>query len=185
MSIRRKGPRGLSPEDAELWARAMRDTTPLRNRAARPALTHHPVPPRQVGAFRPRNDTPAPKGPLGIDGSLEKRLRRGTVDVEATLDLHGLTQTTAHNRLVRFLTIAEATGRRAILVITGKGAPRDEDDLHADWNSTRARGVLRHMVPQWLKEPPLHDKVLAVRPAHQRHGGGGAYYVILRRAGPR
>jgi DNA-nicking Smr family endonuclease len=182
MSARRKGPRGLSPEDTDLWSRAMRDAKPLSNRPPRPVLPDAPVPKREPGSFRPRNDQTPPKGPLGIDGSLEKRLRRGAVEVDATLDLHGETQARAHDRLTRFLNVAEATGRRAILVVTGKGAPCNEGDLNAGWETAQARGVLRRMVPQWLKEPPLHDKVLAVRPAHQRHGGSGALYVILRRA---
>ena len=112
---------------------------------------------------------------------MEKRLRRGAAEPDATLDLHGETQTRAYDRLIRFLGVAEASGRRCILVITGKGGPKTEADLDADWRTTQTRGVLRRMVPQWLKEPPLHDCVLAVRPAHMRHGGAGAFYVILRR----
>ncbi|WP_150121448.1 Smr/MutS family protein, partial [Sulfitobacter sp. HI0023] len=42
-------------------------------------------------------------------------------------------------------------------------------------------GVLRHQVPQWLSAPPLGGLVLQVTPAHISHGGGGAYYVYLRR----
>lgn len=181
MSVRRRGPKGLSPEDTALWDRAMRDATPLKNR---PGRATRPAP--QQGADRPitraRREAPPPKGPLGIDGSLEKKLRRGAIEVDATLDLHGETQTRAYDRLLRFLAVAEVTGRRCILVITGKGGPKTEADLDADWRRAQERGVLRRMVPQWLKGPPLHDKVLAVRPAHMRHGGSGAFYVILRRA---
>jgi DNA-nicking Smr family endonuclease len=43
--------------------------------------------------------------------------------------------------------------------------------------------VLRHQVPQWLRLPPLGNVVMQVTPAHIRHGGHGAYYVYLRRAG--
>ncbi|MFG6543173.1 Smr/MutS family protein, partial [Sulfitobacter sp. M22298] len=42
-------------------------------------------------------------------------------------------------------------------------------------------GVLRHQVPQWLSMPPLSSLVLQVAQAHVSHGGGGAYYVYLRR----
>jgi DNA-nicking Smr family endonuclease len=180
MSRERNGPKGLNPDELALWERAMRDATPLRKRARRPPP---PLPqePQQVRPASPRASGPAPKGPLGIDGAMEKRLRRGAVEPDATLDLHGETQTRAYDRLIRFLGVAEASGRRCILVITGKGGPKTEADLDADWRTTQTRGVLRRMVPQWLKEPPLHDCVLAVRPAHMRHGGAGAFYVILRR----
>ncbi|HKJ72774.1 MAG TPA: Smr/MutS family protein [Alphaproteobacteria bacterium] len=187
MSARRGVPRGLSPEDAALWARAMKDTTPLRHRAdwLKPIEPAKAMPrSRETVRLRDSMDVPselAPKGPLGIDGALEKRLRRGTVEPDATLDLHGETQTRAHDRLIRFLSVAEATGRRCILVITGKGAPKSGMDFDSGWRVREPRGVLRRMLPQWVKEPPLHDKVLTVRPAHMRHGGGGAFYVILRR----
>ena len=42
-------------------------------------------------------------------------------------------------------------------------------------------GVLRHQVPQWLSMPPLSALVLQITQAHVSHGGGGAYYVYLRR----
>ena len=46
------------------------------------------------------------------------------------------------------------------------------------------RGVLRAMVPQWLAEPPLREMVANLEPAHDRHGGGGAYYVFVKRKKP-
>lgn len=179
MSTSRKGPKAPSPDDLALWKRAMEGAKPLRKRAVRPA----PPPtdrPRPVSP-RPRITVSAPKGPLGIDGAVEKRLRRGAMEPDSTLDLHGETQTRAYDRLIRFLGVAETTGRRCILVVTGKGGPKSEADLHADWQTGQTRGVLRRMVPEWLSEPPLRDRVLAVRPAHRRHGGSGAFYVILRR----
>ena len=42
-------------------------------------------------------------------------------------------------------------------------------------------GVLRSQLPHWLEAPSLRPYIAALRPAHPRHGGGGAWYVILRR----
>jgi len=189
MSVRRKAPRGLSPDDASLWSRAMQDTTPLRDRAKwlEPARIElrGTVSDNDAKRLRRAIETPsgpAPKGPLGIDGAMEKRMRRGAVEVDATLDLHGQSQARAHEQLIRFLSVAEVTGRRVILVITGKGAPKSEADFDAEWRAPEGRGVLRKMLPIWVREPPLADKVLTVRPAHMRHGGAGAFYVILRRS---
>ena len=69
---------------------------------------------------------------------------------------------------------AQAGGLRLLLVITGKGRPTE-----AAW--PQRHGILRHSVPHWLAAPPLAGRILQVAPAHQRHGGAGAYYVYLRR----
>ena len=42
-------------------------------------------------------------------------------------------------------------------------------------------GILRHSLPHWLAAPPLTGRILEIAPAHQRHGGAGAFYVYLRR----
>ena len=44
------------------------------------------------------------------------------------------------------------------------------------------RGVLRRVVPQWLRMAELRPLVVGFEEAHQGHGGGGALYVRLRRA---
>jgi DNA-nicking Smr family endonuclease len=102
---------------------------------------------------------------------------RGKLKPEARIDLHGMTLADAHPALIRFVTDAWDRGLRLVLVITGKGsrAPEDEGPIPA------RRGVLRQQVPGWLAAPPLATFVLEVREAHQRHGGGGAFYVYLRR----
>ena len=71
---------------------------------------------------------------------------------------------------------AQAQGKRLVLVITGKGKNTDTGGPIPTRN-----GVLRHAVPQWLGMAPLSGLVLQITQAHVRHGGGGAYYVYLRR----
>ena len=90
--------------------------------------------------------------------------------VEARLDLHGMSQLEAHERVCRFLEAARNKGCRAVLVITGKG--RREDG---------GIGVLRIAVPRWLNEPPLRDWIKAFDYAAPRDGGEGALYILLRR----
>jgi DNA-nicking Smr family endonuclease len=62
-------------------------------------------------------------------------------------------------------------------VVTGKGAHMGEAALPGE------RGVLRRLVPLWLREPSFRPYVLAVETAHAVHGGTGALYVRLRRPG--
>jgi DNA-nicking Smr family endonuclease len=89
--------------------------------------------------------------------------------LEGRVDLHGLTQPEAHSLLLSFLSRAHADGVRHVLVITGKGASFGSD------------GVLRRAVPQWLATPPFSSLVSGIDEASRRHGGGGAFYVRLKR----
>jgi DNA-nicking Smr family endonuclease len=77
--------------------------------------------------------------------------------------LHGLTQEEGFRALLRFVERGRALDHRVVLVITGKG------------------GVLKSMVPRWLAEPELAALTSGIGPAHIKHGGGGAFYVALRR----
>ena len=104
-----------------------------------------------------------------------EKLRRGRIEPEARLDLHGMTSERAHSMLTAFILSAVARDRRLVLVITGKG--KADDSAH----QPRRHGILRHSLPHWLAAPPLIGHILQVAPAHQRHGGAGAFYVYLRR----
>ncbi len=103
-------------------------------------------------------------------------MRRGKLVPEAKIDLHGMTQAEALPELIGFVMQAAQRNLRLVLVITGKGRGRDDDGPIPE-----RVGVLRQNVPDWLRRPPLGSIVQGVVPAHQRHGGGGALYVYLRR----
>jgi DNA-nicking Smr family endonuclease len=176
--------RSLSPEDADLWRAVTRDTRPLRGRnpprpperpapkpAAPPKPVASPAPPPAAKA-EPRTEPPPALragAPAGVDRRLAERLRRGQLEIEDRIDLHGLTQDEAHARLNAFLAAASRAGRRCVLVITGTGAWRE------------GGGVLREAVPRWLNEAPVRLLVLAIAKAQPRHGGGGALYLLLKR----
>ena len=137
-----------------------------------PCRPPRPRPPRLRHRFRgrrPRRLGSARAARPASTGAPPDRLRRGRLGVDARLDLHGLTQHAAHDALVRFVLDAHARGRRSLLVITGKGTFGD------------GRGILRARVPDWLNDPPLRDKVLAIETAQPKDGGAGALYVLLKR----
>ena len=114
--------------------------------------------------------------PLQMDQKAFGKLKRGKLKPEARIDLHGMTLDRAHPVLSKFILSAHASGKRLVLVITGKGKMRD------DGGPIPVRhGVLRHQVPQWLGMPPLSSAILQITQVHISHGGGGAYYVYLRR----
>jgi DNA-nicking Smr family endonuclease len=117
-------------------------------------------------------------GPSGINGATQERLRRGLMEPDARIDLHGMTQAAAHRALFTWLRSAHKSGHRLVLVITGKGNPRNDEN--APWMMS-PHGVLKQMVPRWLKEAELAALIASVRPAHAKHGGDGALYVYLRK----
>jgi len=116
------------------------------------------------------------RAPLQMDAKTHGKMTRGKLAPEARIDLHGLTLPQAHPELIHFILNAQALGMRLVLVITGKGKRGDD---HGP--IPQRMGALRHQVPQWLRLPPIGPVVLQVTEAHVRHGGGGAYYVYLRR----
>jgi len=192
-------PRMLSPEERELWrkiARGVRPLDPSRLRRLEdpdppsPGTTDARPPAAPVkGASRPA-PVPAPKsGPAPPEQSGDRRMRRGRVEVEARLDLHGLTSARAREALLGFLGRAQAGGLRCVLVITGKGAGAHAlDRLRYEPFDPEARplpGVLRRAFSRWMGEPEFARLVSGYAPAHRRHGGDGAFYVMVRRAPPR
>ncbi len=159
----------LTDEDLDLWRRATARDQPLRGRLPPPAAPNaetNAAAPERREAHVPSAAPPAG----GTDKRTAQRLSRGLIRIDLRLDLHGMTQAEAHRTLTRTLARAQAEGRRCVLVITGKGVIGGET------------GVLRRMAPRWLSEPPNAARVLATAPARQRHGGGGAFYVLLRKA---
>jgi DNA-nicking Smr family endonuclease len=116
---------------------------------------------------KPARREPPPLAPM--EPKLRRRLATGREAIEDRLDLHGMTQAQAHSALAGFVQRAHARDIRIALVITGKGSDFGE------------RGVLRRVVPLWLREPALRALVSSVEEAARPHGGAGAFYVRLRR----
>jgi DNA-nicking Smr family endonuclease len=194
--------RKLTPDEIDLWHKVVETTerlspglhsTPpaLPLPKPKPVKTPHGRPeqiePFEIGArhkpkpakheLRPAITERMRALPLQMDRKTFSKMTRGKVKPEGKLDLHGMRVESAHPALVQFILKAQASGKRLVLVITGKGKDRDEPGP-----IPTPRGVLRHHVPQWLALPPLAQAVLQVAPAHVSHGGDGAYYVYLRRS---
>jgi DNA-nicking Smr family endonuclease len=114
----------------------------------------------------------------GIDRKTSLKLKKGKVEIDCKLDLHGLTQIEAKKALEEAILGAWKNRLRLILVITGKGLRQTKSN---GLNDNGATGILRRVVPEWLKETPLSNFVLAFSSAQKTHGGTGALYVLLRR----
>jgi DNA-nicking Smr family endonuclease len=170
--------RKLSVEERTLWSRITRSVAPLRRKAIEPAeaasTTRKTTAAPAIRAPAPVRTPVPPAKPAPsvepLDRKLKRRLARGTVEIDARLDLHGKTQSQAHAALLRFLHRAQGDGARFVLVITGKGT-RDDGE----------RGVLKRQVPLWLRLPEFRGYVAGLEDAHIGHGGEGALYVKIRR----
>jgi DNA-nicking Smr family endonuclease len=172
--------RALSPDEAQLFRDTLHDAKPLRQskKAKSPPPTAKPAAaksgtvrvPRPQPEPAPRASQPplAPGPTAGIDRRTHDRFKKGEMAIDARLDLHGLTQTAAHDALLRFVDRGVAAGHRCLLVVTGKGL-------------REGTGVLRAQVPRWLNEAALRPHLLAVHTARPQHGGEGALYVLLKR----
>ena len=176
--------RALSEEERELWEQVAKQVKPLRkHRAAKAKAATHVEPPPAAPAMRPAPPprpvaaAPMPRvtkpamPPLAPLCKRERtKLSRGRSEIEARLDLHGMTQMRAHRALTGFLQRAHHDGLTFVLVITGKGRSGGES------------GVLRRQVPEWLSLPEFRAFVVGFEEAHIGHGGEGALYVRIRRA---
>lgn len=167
-------------DEKALWKLAMQGVKPLRKpRAAAPAAAKPTA--EAARKFSPPIHTPKPATPagrparelahgerIGLDRRSAERLSRGELRIDGRLDLHGLTQAAAAERLASFLARAQHEGKRCVLVITGKGG-------------REGAGVLREQVPRWLNHAPNRERVLAFDYAQPKHGAEGALYVLLKR----
>lgn len=134
---------------------------PLRDRPT--SSPRPPAAPRQ---------TPVEPSAATLDGVWDRRLRTGRLVPDMTIDLHGNSAEAAHALVEARLRAAASTGARLVLIVTGKGSRGPLD----------RRGVIRANLPDWLGLSRLRPLIAGTRPAHVRHGGGGAIYVVLRRA---
>lgn len=182
------------PHDFHLWTAVASTIDPLRRKGllklgplplpvdepAAPVIKAPPSRQTPRKPFLPPYQAPLPSASLpekAVDPSIRKKLGRGRIEIDGTIDLHGMTQNEARGALLRYLHARVGRGDRTILVITGKGLKTDNDYIAA----MSERGILRTMLPIWLSEPSLAPLVSGWSVAARGHGGEGAWYVRLRR----
>ena len=114
----------------------------------------------------------------GIHRRLEQKMSRGQIKIDSTLDLHGMNQEEAKDATINFVRMAKKNNLSIVLIITGKGISKDNTN---DGHRTRfSRGVLNQNLPNWLRLPQIRNNINGYRYANIRHGGEGAYYILLK-----
>jgi DNA-nicking Smr family endonuclease len=196
--MRKSKKRNLTEAERSLWSLATQNTERLRPTIpvlVQPKKTavNRPLPapmimqPFRVGQLakttvksqklQPDLNQQFAKTSPNMDKRNFDRLKKGKLQVDGRIDLHGMTLAEAHPALNGFVRDAHSSGKRLLLVITGKGRTAQPDIA----GLVSRRGVLKQQVPQWLAMAPLSPLVLQVTQATQKHGGAGAFYVYLRR----
>lgn len=178
MSRRR---RPVHPAEEALWRSVAANVAPLPGRQPLPPpepVSNEPPAPLAIqnACESKAPQVSHPQQPPGFDVKLRRRLARGQTQIDARIDLHGMTQAHAHAALQRFIHRAVEHGHAVVLVITGKGG------VGYSGAESEGRGVLRRLTPLWLKQPEFSPYIVAVQTAHASHGGEGALYLHLRRA---
>ena len=176
--------------DQALWEEVKTSVSPMKR--ARRSKAKIEIPPAAAALFskpvqiqqvmRPARTT-AP-ALAAFDRRTAQKLGRGQSEPEARIDLHGETLENARFALLHFLSSRRMQGMRLVLVITGKGAsPFARHTLHGikHFNTPEREGKIRRELPFWLEETQFRVHVVGFQPSHPRHGGGGAFYVRLRK----
>jgi DNA-nicking Smr family endonuclease len=171
---RKKG--GLTDEEQSLWNRITQRIKPLPQGTKR-------VLPAAASPYRPLRKKPAfslpPEGPSFTNPLVSHRIQRvRSVEIEARLDLHGLTLANARLRLSKFLITAQENRCIWVLVITGKGKQKSVTEESVEHPPKK---TLRDQVPLWLEEAHLQSVVSAYTAAKPQDGGNGALYVRVKR----
>jgi DNA-nicking Smr family endonuclease len=170
-------------KDVDLFKAAMAGVRPIKGRKA-PKLAVAPTlrrgrdeqKPARVASTVPlarKKDEAGTIVEAPFDRDIDRALSRGKRSPEAKLDLHGMTLSAAERAVAEFLAQSGEQGRRIVLIVTGKGLRLEGGRVLG--------GRIRAEFLGWLDRAENRTRVAGVRAAHPRHGGSGAFYVLLRR----
>ena len=190
--------RKLDPTERALWSRVAATVRPLPGQSSPLAQSAPPTvkPPRpavplrqSIPAAKPAAKPAAPPArragrifaTASLDGHWDRRLRKGLIRPDLSLDLHGHSLASAQALLDASIARGLLRGARVLLVIAGRLRP-GADRLPLMHGDPRPRGAIRASLADWLANSPHADQIIALRPARTSHGGAGAVYVILRRS---
>jgi DNA-nicking Smr family endonuclease len=182
--------RRLAPEEKALWGRVMATVKPLAHNPPRAwfgegdhakhgggaaAVKAKPKPVAPPSALRATTSpSKLGKDKNTLDATWDRRIHKGGVIPDISVDLHETTLSGAYARLDRTLEQAIHQKLRVVLLVTGHARGHDRASGHG-------RGAIAAVVRDWLAASRHASAISAVRQAHPRHGGAGALYIVLKR----
>lgn len=158
-------------EDAQLWEAVKETVTPLNKEKTTIPL---PKKPKTVEIIQPAQEVvvKAVHKPVissicgagkGIERSLSKTMRAGNFKIDYQSDLHGKTLEQANRFVHSVVKLSWSDQNRNLLFVTGKS------------------GSIKREFTEWVKQKPTSQMIFYCCPAHKKHGGDGAFYIVLRR----
>lgn len=160
--------------DWESWLEEIKGVKKLSSKKAEHKKDKKPVvvKQREVSSIIPKaiNKKLVHGDTADIDKSTRQKMDRGEYEIDAELDLHGFTREQAFKTLESFIEVSYAMQRRMVLVITGKGIKSKPEDIK-----------LRDELPNWLNRDHIKNKIIRYTTAVQKHGGAGAFYILIKR----
>jgi DNA-nicking Smr family endonuclease len=174
---------GISEEDSALFRETVGKIKPLEQ----DSIVHNKAKPSSSPVRSNEDDRPAMQSLIdseydqnllergdellfsrpGIQKQTLRKLRRGQLNIEEELDLHGLTVELARTALYDFLADCHEHSLRCVRIIHGKGI-----------GSENKQPIIKNKVNNWLRQ---RDDVLAFCSAQRTDGGTGAIYCLLKR----
>lgn len=180
------------PENGDkLWEVVTKDVTKLKNveivpaqgpvKAKEPPKEKKTKPSAKAGviqaALSPMLTKIAAAKPSGTDRKTDDKIRKGLMEIDAKLDLHGNNAANARKKLLAFVLSSHGKGKRCILLITGKGQGGAQT---AEWYES-TKGIIRREFRLWLEDPSVRGLILSITEAQPKHGGSGAFYIYLKK----
>ena len=114
---------------------------------------------------------------IRIDKKKLNLLKRGKLEPEIILDLHGMNTVIAKKKSIEFIKSNYLNGKRLLLIITGKGKSSTKSFFE---NGTQV-GIIRKSLKSWLYESEVRTIILGIVSSHINHGGEGAFYIYLKK----
>ena len=111
-----------------------------------------------------------------LDKNILRKIKKGNLIIEESLDLHGYTLEESKEKVVKFIERNFNNKKRFLLIITGKGRRLGVSE---GW---RGKGRLKENVPHWLSSVYLSKYVLWFDKATSDKGGDGALMVYLKKS---
>ena len=177
----------LDSNEKALWGRVIASVEPMHRIKPKVEAKSPPVPSKPVrasvnaGALSTKAQPVRPailtarqhKTPNNLDGHWDRRIDKGGIVPDVSVDLHGSGLSGAYARLDGALEQAIAQKMKVVLLVTGKARAHDRA-------AGEGRGAIASVVRDWLASSRHSSSISAVRGAHPRHGGVGALYIVLK-----
>ena len=106
-------------------------------------------------------------------------IKNDEIKKEFTFDLHGYSLSDANDKISDLINKSFENGIRKLIIVTGKGLhSKNQKNPYV----SKDLGILKYSVPEYIKSNfDLMKKVNSITEAVEKDGGGGAFYIYLKK----